>query len=111
LYHVAYEGTITDEDGFAVLGGEAETISERFASTYEDGWSLERALRGAVSALAGPDRTLGAEDLEVALLSRANGRRAFRRIPARELGDLLGAGKRATRSTRSAGARGDSPSS
>src|ERR1700743_1021018 len=29
LYHIAYEGTITDEDRFAVLGGDAETISER----------------------------------------------------------------------------------
>ncbi len=29
LYHIAYEGTITDEDRFAVLGGEADTIAER----------------------------------------------------------------------------------
>ena len=29
LYHIAYEGTITDEDRFAVLGGETETIAER----------------------------------------------------------------------------------
>ena len=29
LYHIAYEGTITDEDRFAVLGGDAETITER----------------------------------------------------------------------------------
>ena len=36
LYHVAYEGTITDEDRFAVLGGDADIISERFASSYED---------------------------------------------------------------------------
>src|SRR5271157_1398927 len=29
LYHIAYEGTITDQDHFAVLGGDAETIAER----------------------------------------------------------------------------------
>ena len=29
LYHIAYEGTITDEDRFAVLGGETEAIRER----------------------------------------------------------------------------------
>ncbi len=29
LYHIAYEGTITDEEHFAVLGGDAETITER----------------------------------------------------------------------------------
>ena len=27
LYHIAYEGTITDEDRYAVLGGETETIA------------------------------------------------------------------------------------
>jgi proteasome alpha subunit len=100
LYHVAYEGTITDEDRYAVLGGEAEAISERFSSAYEDGWSLERALRAAVAALAGPDRTLGPDDLEVAVLSRASGRRAFKRIFASQLVELLGP-KRAARSGRS----------
>jgi proteasome alpha subunit len=97
LYHVAYEGTITDEDRFAVLGGEAEMISERFVASYEDGWTLDAALRAAVAALAGPDRVLGPEDLEVAVLSRGNGRRAFRRVPASELGELLSGPKRSGR--------------
>jgi proteasome alpha subunit len=90
LYHIAYDGTVTDEDRFAVLGGEAETISERVAASYQDGWALDAALRAAVTALAGPDRTLGPEDLEVAVLSRANGRRAFRRLGSEELAGLLG---------------------
>src|SRR5580658_5955742 len=30
LYHIAYEGTITDREYFAVLGGDAEAIAERF---------------------------------------------------------------------------------
>jgi proteasome alpha subunit len=111
LYHVAYEGTITDEDRFAVLGGDADTISERFASSYEESWGLERALRAAVSALAGPDRTLGPQDLEVAVLARNNGRRAFRRLATSELTELLGTGKRSGRSARATGDRGagDSP--
>jgi proteasome alpha subunit len=85
LYHIAYEGTITDEEHFAVLGGETEVISERFATTYADGWDLDRALRAAVAALAGPERTLGPTDLEVAVLARTNGRRAFRRMSVGEL--------------------------
>ncbi len=103
LYHVAYEGTITDEDRFAVLGGETETISARVATAYVEGWDLDTALRGAVSALAGPDRTLGAEDLEVAVLARATGRRAFRRLGVEELGGRL-AGPRRTRGSRAAAA-------
>ena len=92
LYHIAYEGTITDEDRFAVLGGDAETITERVAAAWRDGWSLDEALRAAVGALAGPERTLGSRDLEVAVLSRRNGRRAFRRIANGELDGLLAGG-------------------
>jgi proteasome alpha subunit len=87
LYHISYDGTVTDEDRFAVLGGETDTISERFAGAYRDGWTLDEALRAAVAALAGPDRGLGAGDLEVAVLARQNGRRAFRRL---EDDDLTG---------------------
>src|ERR1700691_2399992 len=50
LYHIAYEGTITDEDRFAVLGGDAETIASRVATAYVDGWDLDTAMRAAVSA-------------------------------------------------------------
>ena len=99
LYHIAYEGTITDEDRFAVLGGETEIITERFAAAFADGWALDAALKAAVGALAGPERTLGPEDLEVAVLSRANGRRAFRRLGHEELGQRL-AGGRAGRATK-----------
>ncbi|MHB1517064.1 MAG: proteasome subunit alpha [Acidimicrobiales bacterium] len=90
LYHVAYEGTISDKDRFAVLGGEAEVIAERLNERWADGLGLDAALRAAVGALAGPERTLGPDDLEAAILARGNGRRAFRRVDGRELGDLLG---------------------
>jgi proteasome alpha subunit len=89
IYHISYDGTVTDEDLFAVLGGETDTISERFASAYADGWDLDTALRAAVTALAGPDRTLGPGDLEVAVLSPSNGRRAFRRLLNDELARRL----------------------
>jgi len=90
LYHIAYEGTITDEDRFAVLGGETESIAERLEELWRDGWSLTDALGAAVSALAGPERTLEASGLEVAVLAEGVGRRAFRRIAAEELEALLG---------------------
>ena len=89
LYHIAYEGTITDEDRFAVLGGDAETIAERVAAAWQPDWDMAAAIKAAVAALAGPDRTLGAGDLEVAILSRGNGRRTFRRIDEEELAQLL----------------------
>jgi proteasome alpha subunit len=89
LYHIAYEGTITDEERFAVLGGDAETIAERVGAAWQADWDLATAVKGATAALAGPDRTLAAGDLEVAILSRGNGRRTFRRIDEGELAQLL----------------------
>jgi proteasome alpha subunit len=89
LYHIAYEGTITDEERYAVLGGDAETINERVSAAWTDGWDLAGALKAASTALAGPERTLAAGDLEVATLSRGNGRRTFRRISEEELAQLL----------------------
>ena len=87
LFHILYDGTVVDEENFTVLGGEAETIAERLQTAFSAGLDLGAALRAAVSALAGPDRSLAASDLEVAVLARSNGRRAFRRI---EDGDLEG---------------------
>jgi proteasome alpha subunit len=89
LYHIAYEGTITDEDRFAVLGGDAETITERVASAWQPDWDMGSAIGAAAAALAGPDRTLSAGDLEVATLSGGNGRRTFRRVDEADLVQLL----------------------
>ncbi len=89
LYHIAYEGTITDEDRFAVLGGETESIVERLEESYRESWPLSEALQAAVAALAGPERVLEGAGLEVAVLADGNGRRAFRRITGDELASLL----------------------
>jgi proteasome alpha subunit len=89
LYHILYDGTVMDEKNFSVLGGEAEAIEGRLEESWQAGLPLGDALHAAVSALAGPDRTLGADDLEVAVLERAAVRRAFRRLERPELADLL----------------------
>jgi proteasome alpha subunit len=89
LYHIAYEGTITDEDRYAVLGGETEAIAQHLEEQWSEGWTLAEALRAAVGALAGPDRTLGPAELEVAVLAEDTGRRAFRRLTTAELETLL----------------------
>ncbi len=90
LYHIAYEGTITDEDRYAVLGGETEAIAQRLDGQWSEQWPLAEALSAAVGALAGPDRTLGPGELEVAVLAEDTGRRAFRRVMSSELETLLG---------------------
>jgi proteasome alpha subunit len=89
LFHILYDGTVVDEDRFSVLGGEAEAITARFAATYRDGWSINEALVACVQALAGTERQLGAGELEVAVLDRGNGRRAFRRVLEAEVAEVL----------------------
>src|SRR5438067_8457433 len=85
LFHILYDGSVVDEKNFSVLGGEADAIAQRMGEAWEGSSDLAAALRCATSALTGPDRTLSADDLEVAVLARADGRRAFRRIEGAEL--------------------------
>jgi proteasome alpha subunit len=90
LFHILYDGTVVDEERFSVLGGEADAIAARMEEQFSEGWALGPAVHGCTMALAGPERTLASADLEVAVLSRVDGRRAFRRIDDEEVAGLLG---------------------
>ncbi|MDH4277315.1 MAG: proteasome subunit alpha [Acidimicrobiia bacterium] len=90
MFHIRYDGSVTDEDGFAVLGGEAEAISERLGATYNTDMDLAAGLQAAASALAGDDRTLGSDALEVAVLDRLGAGRCFRRLDNGDIDELLG---------------------
>jgi proteasome alpha subunit len=89
LYRIAYEGTISDEANFAVLGGDAETIMGRFADLEVGHLSLSQTLKNAVAALAGPDRQLPVGDLEVGVLEDRGDRRTFARLDDEQIAHLL----------------------
>ncbi len=89
LYHIAYDGTVVDEEHFTVLGGEADLIAGRVGEDLMGLPPLSRALRVCVDALGGPERQLAANELEVAVLAKSNGRRAFHRLEGVELEELL----------------------
>jgi proteasome alpha subunit len=91
LFQIRYDGTVMDETRFVVIGGESEAIGERLQASWKQGLSRDAALLAAVAALAGPDRVLTADDLEVAVLARSNGRRAFHRLDDGEVSTILGA--------------------
>ena len=82
---------MVDDDRYSVLGGEADAIAARMEEHWAAGAGLAPALLGCVAALAGPDRQLLPKELEVAVLERSNGRRAFRRLEDDEVGELLSA--------------------
>ena len=89
LFHIMYDGTLMDERGLSVLGGDAEAIGGRLRETWSPVDVLDVSVRKCVAALAGPDRTLQADGLEVAILSRSIERRCFKRFDDQEIDAFL----------------------
>ena len=90
LFHILYDGTVMDEEGYTVLGGQAETIADALESRYQAGASLRDAVRLGADVLSGPDQeSLPAAQLEVAILDRTPSGRAFRRVRGADLESLL----------------------
>ena len=96
IYRLTYDGSVADENGYAVMGGSAEAITETVRRGYESGMDLPSAVRLAVRSLStdgGPNvspRELGASALEVAILDRTRVLpRKFRRIQGSWLTALL----------------------
>jgi proteasome alpha subunit len=89
LFHILYDGTVMDEHRFSVLGGDAETLSTRVGEAWRADMTLAESVKAASSALAGPNRTLVADDLEVGVLARSNGRRCFHRLTDAEVATFL----------------------
>jgi len=93
LFHIAYDGTVVDEQRFTVLGGEVDAIAQRMGTRFTQGWTLREAVLACVASLSGPTRTLRPDDLEIAVLEQGPSRRAFRRIGDAEATELLADGE------------------
>lgn len=100
IYRLTYDGSVVDEHGHAVMGGNAELVSRHLTENFREGMSFDDATRLAVDALARDNsgaapRRLTTDSLEVAVLDRERPRRKFRRIPQATLRELLGNGEAA----------------
>jgi proteasome alpha subunit len=93
IYRLSYDGSVTDEPGHVVMGGDADRLGELVRSAWRPGLSLEEAMRLAVSALGtaedGSIREIASEAIEAAVLDRTRTRRAFRRLSPDALTELL----------------------
>ncbi len=91
IYRLSYDGSVTDERRFVVMGGQADRLAEVLAESWEPGLDLRAAVRLAVEVLGTdePPRSLTAAQLEVAVLDRTRPRRAFRRLAEPALAELL----------------------
>ena len=97
LFHILYDGSVTDRSGWVAMGGQSEALSDHLREHYPEGYpdtvpSLSDAARLGHDALAAvePERTPSADKLEVATLDRARGRRKFARLTAPQIEELLG---------------------
>lgn len=97
LFHILYDGSVTDEDGFVVMGGRSEALAGRLKESYRANLPLGEAINVGVDVLTSQDgeETFGSERLEVAILDRTRPpRRKFRRLPDPEITEILRAGER-----------------
>ncbi|MGH2693875.1 MAG: proteasome subunit alpha [Actinomycetota bacterium] len=97
LFHILYDGSVTDRTGWVAMGGQSEAINDHLEQNYPKPYpsktpDLPASLRMGLDALrsVGTDGgDIPPENLEVALLDRTRGRRKFRRLRTEEIGPLL----------------------
>jgi proteasome alpha subunit len=93
IYRISFDGSVTDEPGFVAFGGQADQVSAALKERYSPDMSLTDAFRAALAALStsgnGERNEIAANQLEVAILDRARDHRAFRRIRAARLEELI----------------------
>lgn len=107
LYRIGYDGSISDESSFLVMGGTTEPIVTAMTTSYRPAMTLAQALTVAVDALsatgaasdaadgtqngdkAAARPALTADQLEVAILDRRRPRRAFERLSAARIVEIL----------------------
>jgi proteasome alpha subunit len=94
VYRLTYDGQVNDEQGFAAMGGSAETVTTHIKDHYREGMSLDEALQLAVDALGHNEsgsRVIPVASLEVAVLDRTRTQqRKFKRLSDAELSSILG---------------------
>jgi proteasome alpha subunit len=92
LYHVLFDGTVSDRQGFVAIGGHAEDLSAALEGAYRPELDLAAAVRESVKALSSAEgREVGAASIEAGVLDRTRTqRRKFRRLTDEEITQILG---------------------
>jgi len=96
LYRLTFDGSIADEKGFIVMGGQADKVSEAVAAGWQGELDFAGAIRLALAGLVADKETttLPPSAVEVAVLDRGSEssrgtRRAFRRLEDADITALL----------------------
>ncbi|HYH27989.1 MAG TPA: proteasome subunit alpha [Actinomycetota bacterium] len=91
LFHITFDGSVTDAEGFVAMGGESEALNATLQGSYQPGMDLAAAVRAAVDALSTTNGSpLDPARVEAATLDRTRrSRRKFRRLTADEVSGIL----------------------
>jgi len=91
VYHVLFDGSVTDEHGFVAIGGHADDLTESLKERYATGWDLAASVKNATEVLGSPDsRTIEHDHIEAGVLERSQTRRRkFRRLTDSEIAGFL----------------------
>ncbi len=90
LFHVLFDGSVTDEQGCVAMGGQSDALSTRLREAYRDGLSQEEAVQVSVRALAEvEERPVETINVEAAVLDRTRGRRKFLRLTRQDIAGIL----------------------
>lgn len=92
LYRITFDGFISDDRGYSVIGGSVEDVEGVLRNDYRDGLSAREAIQLGRKALdTGAERgsSLTEKTLEVCTLERSRPGRKFRRLSADEVRSML----------------------
>jgi proteasome alpha subunit len=90
MFRISFDGSITDEQGFAAIGGRSDAIMIHLKDHYRPELPLRDALRLCAEALENSaGQKVKNQSLEVAVLDRNRMGRKFRRLASDEIEGLL----------------------
>jgi proteasome alpha subunit len=91
IYHISYDGSVTDHHDFAVIGGQADRIRTYLQANYTADLNLRAALAFSRQALlAGYEKPPAEESaLEVGILDRHRPKRSFYRLSQDDITQAL----------------------
>jgi proteasome alpha subunit len=86
LFRIQFDGTLRDEDGFAVLGSNVDEIGASMDGKVGAGVSLSEAIAAACQSIEeATEQSVDPQGWEAAVLDRSGGRRKFRRLSPDEI--------------------------
>ena len=93
IYRIQFDGSISDHQGYCVIGGAADDLNEMLRGEYRADMSLGDALqlgRRALQRASDGQPQVSPENLEVCVLDRNRPGRKFTRLSTDELKESLG---------------------